>query len=330
MSFLQLVLSLDKTKEEIILLWRICQFDRYRNTNQEIKTPQPLKPFAPMFTDGNQMNFKQMGENETLVMGSPHQSQNLLVNQRSVSELNLLSSENELTLALWHSPLGTASAPASTRKLSISDHINTFNQLSQQEWHDPLRGGVNCEQRREIAIASSSTSGCEMPTPQGSKSCLNLGGNIKPAISDQTCKHSVTSTTSSLTTSVSMPTTMRSMTTTVATCLWQLGINSAPMITAMTAMTTKSHTVTTTTATQCSNEVTKQDTKRKQPDDPCKHSDTVSDNKRRNVTETDKTTDGSIMERILAEIVGVKTVVHNLESETKQLNKTVTAIQSET
>ena len=31
MSFLQLVLSLDKTKEEIILLWRICQFDRYRN-----------------------------------------------------------------------------------------------------------------------------------------------------------------------------------------------------------------------------------------------------------------------------------------------------------
>ena len=32
MSFLQLVLSLDKTKEEIILLWRICQFDRYRNS----------------------------------------------------------------------------------------------------------------------------------------------------------------------------------------------------------------------------------------------------------------------------------------------------------
>ena len=31
MSFLQLVLSLDKTKEEIILLWRICQFDRYHN-----------------------------------------------------------------------------------------------------------------------------------------------------------------------------------------------------------------------------------------------------------------------------------------------------------
>ena len=31
MSFLQLVLSLDKTKEEIILFWRICQFDRYRN-----------------------------------------------------------------------------------------------------------------------------------------------------------------------------------------------------------------------------------------------------------------------------------------------------------
>ena len=31
MSFLQLVLSLDKTIKEIILLWRICQFDRYRN-----------------------------------------------------------------------------------------------------------------------------------------------------------------------------------------------------------------------------------------------------------------------------------------------------------
>ena len=32
MSFLQLVLLLDKTIKEIILLWRICQFDRYRNT----------------------------------------------------------------------------------------------------------------------------------------------------------------------------------------------------------------------------------------------------------------------------------------------------------
>ena len=31
MSFLQLVLSFDKTIKEIILLWRICQFDRYRN-----------------------------------------------------------------------------------------------------------------------------------------------------------------------------------------------------------------------------------------------------------------------------------------------------------
>ena len=30
MSFLQLVLSFDKTIKEIILLWRICQFDRYR------------------------------------------------------------------------------------------------------------------------------------------------------------------------------------------------------------------------------------------------------------------------------------------------------------
>ena len=34
MSFLQLVLSLDKTIKEIILLWRICQFDRYRNNLQ--------------------------------------------------------------------------------------------------------------------------------------------------------------------------------------------------------------------------------------------------------------------------------------------------------
>ena len=34
MSFLQLVLSLDKTKDGLILLWRICQFDRYRNTEQ--------------------------------------------------------------------------------------------------------------------------------------------------------------------------------------------------------------------------------------------------------------------------------------------------------
>ena len=37
MSFLQLVLSLDKTKEEIILLWRICQFDRYRNISLSLK-----------------------------------------------------------------------------------------------------------------------------------------------------------------------------------------------------------------------------------------------------------------------------------------------------
>ena len=37
MSFLQLVLSLDKTKEEIILLWRICQFDRYRNRDYLLK-----------------------------------------------------------------------------------------------------------------------------------------------------------------------------------------------------------------------------------------------------------------------------------------------------
>ena len=31
MSFLQLVLSHDKKIKEIILLWRICQFDQYRN-----------------------------------------------------------------------------------------------------------------------------------------------------------------------------------------------------------------------------------------------------------------------------------------------------------
>ena len=36
MSFLQLVLSLDKAKEEIILFWRICQFDRYRNSGHHI------------------------------------------------------------------------------------------------------------------------------------------------------------------------------------------------------------------------------------------------------------------------------------------------------
>ena len=35
MSFLQLVLSLDKTIKEIILFWRICQFDRYRNTRHK-------------------------------------------------------------------------------------------------------------------------------------------------------------------------------------------------------------------------------------------------------------------------------------------------------
>ena len=37
MSFLQLVLSLDKTIKEIILLWRICQFDRYRNISLSLK-----------------------------------------------------------------------------------------------------------------------------------------------------------------------------------------------------------------------------------------------------------------------------------------------------
>ena len=37
MSFLQLVLSLDKTKEGIILFWRICQFDQYRNISLSLK-----------------------------------------------------------------------------------------------------------------------------------------------------------------------------------------------------------------------------------------------------------------------------------------------------
>ena len=40
MSFLQLVLSLDKTKEEIILFWRICQFDRYRNRGASLQGPK--------------------------------------------------------------------------------------------------------------------------------------------------------------------------------------------------------------------------------------------------------------------------------------------------
>ena len=44
MSFLQLVLSFDKTIKGIILLWRICQFDRYRNTKQSVKC-QGVKEF---------------------------------------------------------------------------------------------------------------------------------------------------------------------------------------------------------------------------------------------------------------------------------------------
>ena len=43
MSFLQLVLSLDKMKEEIILFWRICQFDRYRNRYVKISTKKYKK-----------------------------------------------------------------------------------------------------------------------------------------------------------------------------------------------------------------------------------------------------------------------------------------------
>ena len=42
MSFLQLVLSLDKTIKEIILLWRICQFDRYRNIDHLFKNRKEL------------------------------------------------------------------------------------------------------------------------------------------------------------------------------------------------------------------------------------------------------------------------------------------------
>ena len=48
MSFLQLVLSLDKTKEEIILLWRICQFDRYRNISLSLKNVMSVM-FVEMF-----------------------------------------------------------------------------------------------------------------------------------------------------------------------------------------------------------------------------------------------------------------------------------------
>ena len=43
MSFLQLVLSFDKTIKEIILLWRICQFDRYRNSTGGGGGPQVNK-----------------------------------------------------------------------------------------------------------------------------------------------------------------------------------------------------------------------------------------------------------------------------------------------
>ena len=46
MSFLQLVLSLDKTIKEIILLWRICQFDRYRN-NYHINRIKRAKEVTP-------------------------------------------------------------------------------------------------------------------------------------------------------------------------------------------------------------------------------------------------------------------------------------------
>ena len=42
MSFLQLVLSLDKTIKEIILFWRICQFDRYCNKGVVVFKENPL------------------------------------------------------------------------------------------------------------------------------------------------------------------------------------------------------------------------------------------------------------------------------------------------
>ena len=52
MSFLQLVLSLDKTKEEIILLWRICQFDRYPQMRDTAKRKK-------IFISSNEDNAKE-------------------------------------------------------------------------------------------------------------------------------------------------------------------------------------------------------------------------------------------------------------------------------
>ena len=47
MSFLQLVLSLDKTIKEIILLWRICQFDRYRNRDSQVQKDPTCSKLTP-------------------------------------------------------------------------------------------------------------------------------------------------------------------------------------------------------------------------------------------------------------------------------------------
>ena len=49
MSFLQLVLSLDKMIKEIILLWRICQFDRYRNISLSLNV---MSVFAQLVLGG--------------------------------------------------------------------------------------------------------------------------------------------------------------------------------------------------------------------------------------------------------------------------------------
>ena len=47
MSFLQLVLSLDKTIKEIILLWRICQFDTEHRTQTLLISGLTFNPDNP-------------------------------------------------------------------------------------------------------------------------------------------------------------------------------------------------------------------------------------------------------------------------------------------
>ena len=67
MSFLQLVLSLDKTIKEIILLWRICQFDRYRNN--------------PMDMDEKFLNIKALAKYKVAAQreSSPHKEESVSV-----------------------------------------------------------------------------------------------------------------------------------------------------------------------------------------------------------------------------------------------------------